>query len=586
MRKNYFLIAFFVLLVVIQGKIYGTNSVVGDNTDLIGSSIIVTTESGQLSSSSGYSKVRSETIAMTATTSFLADIIINGTNQTAIFNVTAANLLSDQPINITAPAGFTVTPSVLPYNGTNVAVTVTYISSLNKTSGQIILRSGDSRTYVNVTGIGTPLVQKNISASPKFTGTGDDESFSVNEAGGFVPSANGYTMEFKVNTNNLNKEFYPYVVSKNGVGFKSIVNSTSVGMFDALSTKNIGDYYNEDKSHTYRYAVTPDNRIFVYRDGISIDTLRAADYGLQSDFAIGTADPVENLLKNPGFESEYNYDNNTAMVTKIDGWQVSPLDQWNSTQNIVKQSINYDQDFNNHILTVSRYMWADGWGAAEISQIVDVAPNEVYTLSALARGGVKSDGTKLGSIKIMEVQDAAKGLAQVVQSNDFATYSMDYTTSASCKQVRVVMYLERDKWGASITALDVDNVKLTGKGRTYDQKIGFDNKFSGVDYFTYDLTGAYAPLAAEINVSSKDLTIDGTNQSVTLNVTAANLLSDQPINITAPAGFTVTPATIPYNGTNVAVTVTYISSLNKTSGQIILRSGDSRTYVNVTGIGT
>ncbi|MDD3323115.1 MAG: hypothetical protein PHS59_16915, partial [Paludibacter sp.] len=42
------------------------------------------------------------------------------------------------------------------------------------------------------------------------------------------------------------------------------------------------------------------------------------------------------------------------------------------------------------------------------------------------------------------------------------------------------------------------NVKLTGKGRTYDQKIGFDNKFSGVDYFTYDLTGAYAPLAAEI----------------------------------------------------------------------------------------
>ncbi|MDP4278220.1 MAG: T9SS type A sorting domain-containing protein, partial [Bacteroidota bacterium] len=46
----------------------------------------------------------------------------------------------------------------------------------------------------------------------------------------------------------------------------------------------------------------------------------------------------------------------------------------------------------------------------------------------------------------------------------------------------------------SISSLLVDNVALAGKARTHTQKIGFTNKSAGVEYFTYDLTGAYAPL--------------------------------------------------------------------------------------------
>ena len=504
MRNHYFIVPFLVLCTIIQGNVYGAED------DVSGPGIVVTVATGQQRS-----------IAATAAESDAGSaLVITGTNQSATFTVNTANLESD--VTITVPTGFEVSPATLSADSRDAQVTVTLKSTLTTTKGQIVLRSGDIRTYVNVTGYGTPLVQKDISQNPAYAG-GDDETFAVTQAQGFAP-ANGYTLEFKVTTDNLNKQFYPFAVTSKGIGFKAYVNSAAMGVYNSIYQKGIsnpvtsvtggsGAFYNDDKAHTYRFSVTPDNRIFVYRDGLAIDTLRTADLGLQSDFAIENGEPTENLLKNGTFEGEFDVRSSDNLTYRIEGWDVSPLDQYNSTQNIANQEISNNQDFNNHVLEVRRYMWSDGWGAAEISQIVDVAPNETYSFSALAKGGIKKDGTILGSLKIQEVQDNALGNKVAVTSSNFQTYSMDYTTSANCKQVRVIAYLERDKWGASISALTLDDAKLTGVKRVIDQKIGFENNFAGVEYFNYDATGTYAPFLPTIGhvTGIDDVAVDKDN---------------------------------------------------------------------------
>jgi hypothetical protein len=441
-------------------------------------------------------------------------LILKGTGSSATFTVNAQDLIADQSVNITASPGFSVSPATLPANTTNAVVTVTFQSTEKETNGKLILRSGDTRSYINLKGYGTPLPAKDIARSAVYAG-GNDASFAKTAGEGFKPTNKGYTIEFEVNTDNAQKEFYPYVVNNKGVGFKAYVTAKGTGLYSASTEREItnpatlvdgglGNFYNDDHhSHIYRYAVTPDNRVFIFRDGLAIDTVRAIDFGPQPDFATETGDPVENLLKNPGFEGEFEtqYDNHVA--EKIEGWDVLIGDRYNSNQFIKEQEINNELDFNNHILSMERYKWADGWSAAEVSQVVDVAPNETYTLAALVRGGIKKDGTNLAKMKIEEVQDGTLGKSVDITSNKWETYSMDYTTTGACKQIRVVFYLERDKWGADITSLDVDNVKLTGKSRLYSAKIGFENKSSKVKYFTYDLTGAYAPLAKpEISVTT------------------------------------------------------------------------------------
>ncbi|UOE47764.1 carbohydrate binding domain-containing protein [Mucilaginibacter sp. SMC90] len=431
-------------------------------------------------------------------------LVINGTDKTGTFIVNGQDLQTDLPIKVSVSGGFSVSPATIPANAKNVLVTVTLNSSKKQTLGKVVLRSGDFRSYVNLKGFGTPLTPKDISKSPVYAG-GDAEKFNKAANDGFKPTSKGYTVEFKVNTDDARKEFFPYVVNDKGVGFKAFVNSSGTGLYSAANDKafvnpatsgegGLGKFYNDDKrSHTYRYAVTPDNRIFVYRDGLPIDTVRAVDYGPQPDFTTETGDPVENLLKNPGFEGDYDT-RDGKMVKAIEGWDIAIGDIYNSDQSIRKQEITNQQDADNHILSMERYKWSDGWGAAEISQVVNVAPNETYTLSALVRGGVKKEGTLLGKLKIEELQDGALGKSVEISSDKWETYSLDYTTSAECKQIRIVFYLERDKWGANITPLEADNVKLTGKSRIFAPKIGFTNKSSNIKYFTYDLTGAYAPL--------------------------------------------------------------------------------------------
>ena len=518
---------------------------------------------------------------------------IKGTGASQTFTVNASALQSDKPIMITAPAGFSVSPAELPYNAENAEVTVTNTSTKKGTYGKLVLRSGSVRAYVALSGEGTPLEQKEISGDNIYDPASG--TFEISEADGFKPDmSKGYTVEFKAKAADADMVFSPYFLTSDGTGFKGYVSGEGMGKYNSSSELSIsnpathgGSFYNDDDEyHVYRYAVTPDKRVFIYRDGLAVDTVRMADLGAQADWTVETGDYAENLVKNPGFEGEWNWSASRNIVTDIEGWNVSPFDQYNSTQNIANCEIDNVQDYDNHALEVRRYMWSDGWAAGEISQVVDVAPNETYSFSALAKGGIKSDGTILGSLRIREVQDSEKGKNISVTSDEFETYATDYTTSADCKQLRISCYLERDKWGASISALTVDNVKLTGKSRVYKQMIGYENDGAEIEYMKYDLSGAYAPLASSIAVSSDSLSIKGTGASQTFTVSASALQSDKPIKITAPAGFSVSPAELPYNAENAEVTVTNTSTKKGTYGKLVLRSGSARAYVHLWGEGT
>ena len=106
-----------------------------------------------------------------------------------------------------------------------------------------------------------------------------------------------------------------------------------------------------------------------------------------------------------------------------------------------------------------------------------------------------------GSMFIEEMQNREKRVKVDIASDSWETYSLDYTTSPDCKQIRVVFQTESGKWGEHRSPLEVDNVKLTGVSRQYTPKIGFTNQDAQVEYFTFDTTGAYAPASPEITVN-------------------------------------------------------------------------------------
>ena len=437
-------------------------------------------------------------------------LIVNGTGKSASFTINTSNLQKDQPVYITAPNGFSVTPTNVPANTKNAKITVKLNSTKKVTEGTIVLRSGDSRTYVRVQGIGTPLPIKEIIKSPAYKG-GKDATFEHTKIN---PAPKGYTVEFRVRINEEGDEFYPYMVDKEGYGLKGFVASTGIGVYNSNTQKGfinpltkkeggLGKFYNNDnRMHTYRYAITPDKRAFVYRDGFPIDTIRLADYGTPANFAVANGEAKENLLKNPGFEGEYDYMEGADLVKAIEGWNIAILDRWNSEQFILPQEIDNEQDFNNHILRIRPYKWASGWGNGNINQTIDVAPNETYTLSALAKGGLdKKDGALTAKMFIQEVEDREKKIETEIASDTWETYSLDFTTSPTCKQIRVIFQIQAAKRGANISPLDVDNVKLTGVSKIYSPKIGIENNNAEIEYFTYDLSGAYAPEQPEITIN-------------------------------------------------------------------------------------
>ena len=492
-------------------------------------------------------------------------------------------------ITLTATPGFEVSPTKLTADADGATITVKNLSTLISTTGKVVLRAGDKRKTVRIIATGTPLPVKDLSQSPAYTG-GKDEHMTFD---GFAPGKDGFTLEVKAKTDEAAQRVLPFGVSAEGVGFKSYIGQASLGLMNSkgvfVSEKGIsnpangGTFYNDDGLyHTYRYAVTPDERIFVYRDGMPVDTMRVADLALQPEWSTANGEVSPNLIRNGDFEGEWDFSERQNITKFIEGWDVYPYDQYNSYQDIKSDERSNDVDQNNHALEIHRYMWNDGWAAAEISQIVDVAPNEVYSFSCLAKGG-QYNGSPLGSIRIQDLQNDANRVTMNVTSDSYQTYAADFSTQATTKQVRVVFMLERAKWGASVSGFRIDDVKLTGVKRLQTAQVGFDNQGADIAYFNYDTTGAFAPPFSKLNTSTNKLTINGTGESATFNVSSENLMGD--ISVSATHGFAVSPTTIKA-GKNATVTVTNLTTLNRNTGRVMLRSGDMRANVDLTGIGS
>ena len=447
--------------------------------------------------------------AFASLTTSVDSISIDGTGSVQKIEVNAENLTSD--IKVSATHGFAVSPVVIKAGTSKQTITVTNVTTLAENTGKVILRSGDLRKYVALSSFGSPLPVKDISQNPVYAG-GEDVNKTFE---GFNPSSNGYTVEVRAKVDDASKELFPFAVSNDKIGFKGYVKSESMGLYNGANTfisdegisnpANGGTFYNTDGLyHTYRYAVTSDKRIFVYRDGLPVDTFRVADLAMQPEWCVENGRAFRNLLKNPDFEGEWNFSKSRNIVTRIEGWDVYPFDQYNSTQDIEAEERNNEVDMNNHVLSMKRYMWNDGWSAGQISQIVDVAPNEIYSFSALAKGGIKKDGTQLGSLRIEDLQNADNKVTIPVTSDDYHTYACDFETLANTKQIRVYFNLERDKWGASISALKVDDVQLRGYSRNVAQQIGFENNGADIAYFAFDNDGAYAPMLP--GLTAKEIT--------------------------------------------------------------------------------
>ena len=520
-----------------------------------------------------------------ASTTLPGRIFLNGTGVSKSVTVSTEGLMQD--VKVTASPGLEVSPQVIAADAGEAVLTITNHSTLNHQSGRVILRSGDIRLRVNVEATGTPLPVKDLSQDPVYTG-GQDSRMTFE---GFSPGPDGFTLELRARTAASSSRVEPFGLSGSGVGFKGYVGPSGLGLLNSrgvfVSEKgmsnpsNGGTFYNTDGLyHTYRYAMTGDERVFVYRDGIAIDTMRIADLGLQPEWSTGNGPVVPNLIRNGDFEGESDYNPSRGITDRIEGWDVYPYDQYNSYQSVSSEERSNEVDQNNHVLEIHRYMWEGGWAAAEISQIVDVAPNEVYSFSCLAKGGIRSNGEQLGSIRLQDLQNDGNRVVLPVTGDSYQTYASDFST----RQVRVTFMLERAAWGASVSAFKIDDVRLTGVSRTQAPLVGFDNAGGDIAYFSFDATGAYAPAFAQLTASADTLRIDGTGGTGTFLVSSENLTGD--ISLTATHGFAVSPTVIKAGQKNVTVTVTNLATLKEQTGRIILRSGDMRTYVNLVGLGT
>ncbi len=522
-------------------------------------------------------------------------LVINGTGQTASFVVDAQNLC-DQ-ITLTATAGLKVSPEVLPADARNASVEVTLLSTLPTTEGKIILRSGDYRYVVNVLGYGSELEQKDLSMNPVYIG--NDTRFTNSASDGFAPGESGYTVEFRANLG-AREHIDVFGVTPKGQSFKAYVEEEEIGLYNSTEKIAFGNpktavdggksqfYNNDGKAHTYRFSVTSDKRVFAYRDGIQVASLRAADYANQADWALENGDAVENLLKNSDFEGEWNIRESDSLVNKVEGWRLEPIDQYNCKYTVINKELDKEHDYFNHVMNLQRYNWNDGWAAGTVSQIVDVAPNSTYSLSFLASAGIESKTKQLmGEVRIQEVQDSKLGESvEITNEGELKPYGFTYTTSADCKQIKVILYNERfvngGGWGSSPQPFLVDDIVLSGTSRVIDQKVGFDLEGSGMEYFTYDVTGAYAPLVPVLEPEISNVELDGFGTSKTIKVNIANLLGDDKVTVTATPGFMVSPPELSASSDG-EITVTLNSTMPETEGNVILRNGDLRTYINLVG---
>ena len=169
-------------------------------------------------------------------------------------------------VSVTATHGFAVSPTVIKAGTNQMDIRVTNLTTLIENTGRIILRSGDVRKEVKLTAYGDALPVKDISSLATVFDGASVESQSFFDASSL--SSQGYTIEIKARTDDPSKSVLPYAVTSDGLGFKSYIRSTSMGLMNGKNVfvsekglsnpSNGGTFYNTDgQFHTYRYAVTP-----------------------------------------------------------------------------------------------------------------------------------------------------------------------------------------------------------------------------------------------------------------------------------------------------------------------------------------
>ena len=134
---------------------------------------------------------------------------------------------------------------------------------------------------------------------------------------------------------------------------------------------------------------------------------------------------------------------------------------------------------------------------------MDVASDDIYTFSALAKGGLYN-GSALGSIRIQDLQNEDNNARVNITSDSYEKYSVDFETRANTKQIRITFQLGRAKWGASTSTFRIDDARLVGTSRIPTAQVGFQNLGADIDYFAIDPTGAYAPVLPGLTVKDID----------------------------------------------------------------------------------
>ncbi len=133
-----------------------------------------------------------------------------------------------------------------------------------------------------------------------------------------------------------------------------------------------------NSTHTVS-RVTFDKRIFAYRDGIQVATLRASDYGNQAEWAVETVKSLKNLLKNSNFEGEYMYVRQPCKPCRR--WIVDPIDRrYNCTYDVANLEIDNELDPQQprHGSSSATTGTTDG-AQVQYRRSSNVAPNSTYS---------------------------------------------------------------------------------------------------------------------------------------------------------------------------------------------------------------
>ena len=516
---------------------------------------------------------------------------IDKTDGSVVLRITGVNLNEGEDIRLYAPAGIELSKDRLAYDSNKAMVAVRLVTWLKNYDVDLILRSGTTRKVVRIEGNGSDLPEKVLSTAPLYTG--DDDSWSRTEAEGFTPSDDGYTVEFQMKSALANSEFRWYGVDKEGTGTQPYVESKYVGVYNGKDKNRLKGMDNTDAAHTYRYAVTPDGNVFFYRDATPVDTFSVRDYALPEGFADGEGEVKENLLYNGGFEGRWSDyvmpdDPEKAVFTNyVEGWTImDPNNGWNARTYISTAPVTDALGEDNHVAGLERYQWEDGYDDGKLSQVVSVVPGTTYTLTAFAKGGFRiSDDTPLGYIRIEEVQNTEKNVSVTLDEHsryEFKPYTLSYVPGEDCEQIRVVLGIQKAGKGNQSEKAWFDEVCLTGQARTFAQQIGFVKANADLEYFTYDVTGAYAPILPKINVDADRIDFAKTLDERQLSVSTSDVRAVDEIELVASGGFMVEPETLPANADAQTVTVTFVGTKNR-SGSLTIKAGDFVKVVPLSG---